>query len=249
MKKILTLITLLFFGLGLNAQTLPNVDLSFEIADPPQSGTHYTIPFGDSIPISFKITNHGTGDLDTVDYVFYSIDLLPSGMAFVATDSLTGEKVYLQPGEHFIDRGILFSNSDSTLAEDETYEYCFYLLHNFGDSLFYNDTNALNDTLCFSINYLRNPDATSIAGNNSGTNRIDLYPNPAVKDLRIDFPRPLNKTHSFIVTNMMGQEVYRGDIAAGRSAYTCDVSALPAGMYTVQISGADINVKKKWIKQ
>lgn len=250
MKKTFTLIALLFCCLELNAQTLPPVDLSFELADPPPSGTqHYTIPFGDSIPVYFKITNQGTGDLDTSDYVFYSIDLVPAGMAFVATDSSTGTKAYLEPGDYFIDRGILFTNTDSSLAEDFTDELCFYLLHDFSDSLFYSDTNALNDTLCFSVTYLKNPDATSIAGNNSGTDRIDLYPNPAVKDLRIDFSRPLNKTHTFIVTNMMGREVYRADIAAGRSAFSYDVSALPAGMYTVQISGADINVIKKWIRQ
>lgn len=249
MRKTFTLIALLFLGLGLNAQTLPNVDLSLELANPPQAGAAYVIPYGDSLQISFKITNHGTDALDTPDYVFYGIDLLPPGYALVATDSLTGNKAYLQPGDSFIERGILFGNTDSSATEDFTEELCFYFLHDFADSLFYTDTNALNDTLCFSVTYLKNPDAVSIAGNHPGNNNVTLYPNPVVKDLRMDFPRPLSKMHTFIVTNMLGQEVYRAAISAGRSAYIYDASDLPAGIYNIQIKGAELNIKKKWMKQ
>ncbi|MBL7707083.1 MAG: T9SS type A sorting domain-containing protein [Taibaiella sp.] len=249
MRKTFTLIALLFMGLGLSAQTLPNVDLSFELAHPPQAGAAYVIPYGDSLQVSFKITNHGTDDLDTSDYILYGIDMLPPGYALVATDSLTGEKVYLQPGDSFIAGGILFGNTDSLSTEDFTNEYCFYLLHDFVDSLFYTDTNALNDTVCFSITYLKNPDAVSIAGDHPEANSIRLYPNPVVKDLRMDFPRPLSKTHTFIVTNMLGQEVYRADIASGRSAYIYDAGNLPGGIYNVQVKGAEVNIKKKWMKQ
>src|SRR5690606_29824015 len=99
--------------------TLPYVDLSFELADPPPNGADtFVIEYGASAFIGFKITNNGPSDLDTTDFVLFGGDAVPPGWALVAVDSLTDEKAYLQPGQHFIHRGIDFSG-DTAATEDE----------------------------------------------------------------------------------------------------------------------------------
>ncbi len=82
MKKVLLLLILAGSAIFAKAQSsLPYVDLSFELANPPANGSNYVIEFGDSLSIPYKITNHGSNDLDTIDFIFYGGNCA-SGMGF-----------------------------------------------------------------------------------------------------------------------------------------------------------------------
>lgn len=247
MRKALLLLSLLLSALLGSAQgTLPYIDLSFELATPPPSGTDtFVIEYGASVSIGFKITNHGPSDLDTADFVLFGGDAVPPGWALVAVDSVTGEKAYLQPGQHFIHRGIDFSG-DSTATEDESYEFCFYLLHDWHEELFYQDTVAGNDTVCFNVLFKARP-STSVTDASKHAD-VHIYPNPALSELNIDIARPLSKAHQLSVVNVLGQKLLQTDLPAGIKNYSFDAQHLPGGQYFLIIEGPELQVKRKWLK-
>ncbi len=73
---------------------------------------------------------------------------------------------------------------------------------------------------------------------------IHLYPNPASSDLMIE--APTGAFTSLTVNNVMGQQMLQHDIDAGR--FHMDISALPAGVYTVVFHGVQGNEMRKFVK-
>ena len=77
---------------------------------------------------------------------------------------------------------------------------------------------------------------------------IKIYPNPAGKELRIkngEF-----KINTIEICNVLGEEVYKGSPLFWRGAggEALDVSALPKGVYVVQLSDGDHIYRSKFIK-
>src|SRR5690606_4593670 len=109
---------------------------------------------------------------------------------------------------------INFLNTVPGATEDLTFEYCFYLVHDQHDDLFYQDNNPLNDTFCIKIKYLKDPDAVSIADRKLNQ-AINLYPNPSTDKLTLQLTALKGAVSRYAVVNVLGQEVMKGDLYQG----------------------------------
>lgn len=249
MKKLLFALSLLLGTYTSKAQELPEVDLGFSLAIPHPTNDTFVLAFGDSLQAYMKISNEGPGDLDTLDYVLFDSELVPAGFYLVATDTTTYEKAYLAPNEHFIHNGINFLNTFPGETEDLTFEFCFYLVHDVHDVLFYQDSNPLNDTFCIKIKFLKDPNAVSIADRKLSQD-INLYPNPSTDKLTLQLSALNGLASNYAIVNVLGQEVMKGALSNGTKEQALDVSSLAKGMYTISVyRDNEILATKKFIKQ
>ena len=65
---------------------------------------------------------------------------------------------------------------------------------------------------------------------------LRLYPNPASADVTLRLNFPLARASTLTLYNMLGSEVLRLTVPAGKDEVAFDVSALPAGMYIAELS-------------
>ncbi len=75
---------------------------------------------------------------------------------------------------------------------------------------------------------------------------VDAHPNPAKETLYVKSSERENSSHiSYVVMNMLGQEVARGILTANG----IDVSDFESGLYMLRLSGKNGTATKKFIKQ
>jgi ELWxxDGT repeat protein len=74
------------------------------------------------------------------------------------------------------------------------------------------------------------------------TGRLAVFPNPAGPLLHVAFPVPLQSPGTLRLYNATGRLLREVQLAAGTRMGTLDVSALPAGMYSLQVG----TVREKW---
>jgi Secretion system C-terminal sorting domain len=71
----------------------------------------------------------------------------------------------------------------------------------------------------------------------AATNSLLVYPNPVVSSARIALPAPSVGKVSAMVIDMNGSVLRKFSFAPGTSVLDVDMSKLPAGMYSVRVSG------------
>lgn len=83
----------------------------------------------------------------------------------------------------------------------------------------------------------------SIATVNAKQQKISIYPNPVSDVMHIDY----NGEATATVYNTTGQVMMTANVS--NSSNTIDVSALPAGMYYLQLSGEGVDATQRFVKQ
>ena len=74
---------------------------------------------------------------------------------------------------------------------------------------------------------------------------IKVYPNPVSDRLNLSMPNELSDNASFIINNILGQNVMRGTLENNQ----VDVNSLNTGIYFIQISSNGKNGVKRFIKK
>lgn len=86
-------------------------------------------------------------------------------------------------------------------------------------------------------------------GNNTGSNRSSIYPNPSKNGLfTLSMPVPENELTAIRVSDMSGNLVYESILQSGND-YEINLSTLPKGFYLLQIKNNDTVEFKKLIIQ
>ncbi|MFN3530609.1 MAG: T9SS type A sorting domain-containing protein [Bacteroidia bacterium] len=87
------------------------------------------------------------------------------------------------------------------------------------------DPNRANDSLCVTISSAVSVDEGALDG-------LVLYPNPANEQLRID---GLPERAVVVISNALGQEVFRTQLSSGESHLQLQIGQWPKGMYQAHI--------------
>ncbi|MBP6730566.1 MAG: T9SS type A sorting domain-containing protein [Chitinophagales bacterium] len=103
--------------------------------------------------------------------------------------------------------------------------------------------NHIKDTFDFTINTIY----SSIETNSNSKDKFSIAPNPTNDKLNCSVTNAaLNSTIQ--ITTIEGRKVLTG-IPATQNNFDIDVSALPAGIYFLQLSDERQRVVKKFVKQ
>lgn len=79
---------------------------------------------------------------------------------------------------------------------------------------------------------------------------LHIFPNPTTGSLNIELPFPSELGMSLQVGSLTGQNVFNKDLEVGSAVQTIDASALPQGMYFIQIlSKGQVIAVNKFVKQ
>lgn len=75
---------------------------------------------------------------------------------------------------------------------------------------------------------------------------LRLYPNPTSTSFTLELPEPATPGTSFRIAGLTGQTLLQQRAEAGSKLHVFDLSALPAGMYFVQVwkEGSVVGVGK-----
>ena len=106
------------------------------------------------------------------------------------------------------------------------------------------DSNSVGffpSTDTMTINVPDNIFVLEITPSQAGGNAINIYPNPGSEYINIS---EKGKINSVIVTNLMGQTLYKFDCNSQK--VRIDVSAIPAGVYFIRINGIEV---RKFVKE
>ncbi len=113
----------------------------------------------------------------------------------------------------------------------------------------YVDTNHLNNWAYIPVIWQGNPSGLTELLNNTHYTPLEIYPNPTTDQL--SFKLNFDKANKYTVARILDlngralSSKYLGSAAAGTQQYSVDVSALPAGMYSIQvITERTISVEK-----
>ena len=74
---------------------------------------------------------------------------------------------------------------------------------------------------------------------------IKVYPNPVEDRLNLNMPAELSNNASFVINNILGQNVMRGSLENNQ----VNVNNLDTGMYFIQISSNGKKGVKRFIKE
>ena len=75
-----------------------------------------------------------------------------------------------------------------------------------------------------------------------------IYPNPATKNISIQFSRPVKSNSTIIISDILGQAIKSRELLSGEMKLDMDVSNLSNGLYTVTIINSDEVKNGKFIK-
>ncbi|MES2620483.1 MAG: T9SS type A sorting domain-containing protein [Bacteroidota bacterium] len=83
------------------------------------------------------------------------------------------------------------------------------------------------------------------------TRQIQVYPNPFTADVSIVLKEENLKEATFVITNTLGEVIYRKEENNLASNYTkvLDLSYLPSGVYFVQVQSMNTTVSKRIVKE
>ena len=109
-----------------------------------------------------------------------------------------------------------------------------------GNSLYLDNVNLFN---------LGQPNPTSIKTDETNDMTLDIFPNPAEKELNVTLTTMLANEANLTIINALGQTVYtrKLDVSNGTSAHQISVKDLSNGIYTVLVNAVNSSVTRKII--
>lgn len=93
-------------------------------------------------------------------------------------------------------------------------------------------------------------DTSSEGGVPEGDARLEVYPNPATHEVRVDVPAGVSGPVRIAVYDTLGREaavLWDGPAPAGEQTVTFDASGLPAGLYVVRLEAAGAVQSRKMV--
>lgn len=98
----------------------------------------------------------------------------------------------------------------------------------------------------FEINMVGHPTGVITTNNNNAV--IQLIPNPARNEVKVSF-KALEGKADLALTSVTGQVVYSKQIDAASGSVVVPLTGMPAGVYMVELKGANASFTQKLIKQ
>lgn len=77
---------------------------------------------------------------------------------------------------------------------------------------------------------------------------VTIYPNPVVDSFTISLANATEETLSIQITNLLGQQLYQGQLPSFQSQKTISFGSFPSGTYIVQLVSSNQTISKKIIK-
>lgn len=102
-------------------------------------------------------------------------------------------------------------------------------------------TQAGDAPLRFMLHF--NKDNTTTGITSVEANNITLFPNPTANVVNL-LLQPQHGFNEMSIINLQGQVVLQTALQAGETTQTIDLSALPAGVYTIKLSGSNTATRK-----
>ena len=69
----------------------------------------------------------------------------------------------------------------------------------------------------------------------SGVSDFDLYPNPADKEVTVEFEEAISDDTDWILFDQLGREIYKGELKTGTKSLNIETSDIPSGLYFFQL--------------
>lgn len=79
----------------------------------------------------------------------------------------------------------------------------------------------------------------------SSKNDLIIFPNPAHDELFLQTDLSMNETKEISIVNMLGTIVYSGTMNGNKNI---NISLLPSGVYSVELTGGSAVIRKRFIK-
>lgn len=231
MKKILFLALAMLalpFLQKLHAQATFTADLELIFRD---TTRHFILEPYDSLDVGFAVVNHGPDDIDTSNYVLFSMTGIPSAY-FLVVQSDDGHLMPIPEGDTVPSWGIRFTNMEPDTA-DITVDYCFFLRTTEDSDNFIDDSNQSNDTICFTVTYKKDQQ-TGIAHIGKQSVPLKISPNPASDIINIPVSEFGNKETRLTIYSTDGRIVYKQQWN-NMDNVQVDVRTWPKGMYIMDI--------------
>ena len=234
MKKTILSIFAFLFALmqttELKAQSTFTADLELMFRD---TARHFVLEVGDSLDLGFAVVNHGPDDIDTSEFVYFSMTGIPS-QYFLVIQSETGGLVPIPNGDTIDSWGIRFSN-DGSAPEEITETLCFFLRTNDDPDSFIYDPNQNNDTICFELT-LKVPDSTTSIRNLAMDAALKISPNPATSFVNVPVDGLQNQQGLLKVLSVDGRVMHEEHIKDYKQKnLQLNVANWPKGMYIVDL--------------
>ncbi|MCB9230077.1 MAG: T9SS type A sorting domain-containing protein [Bacteroidia bacterium] len=189
----------------------------------------------------------GTASGPSTNYIF-------SGDAGFCGGSPSGWSE-VSAGNQPFDRRFLLSVGPIDLAAGDTLSYDFAVIWSRG---YYNDNlgsvcelkkdaasitnwwqSQNNDCFHLSVGRDKTPSISA--------QRLDLFPNPARNAAEIQLGSPLQQNALLTLTNALGAVIHQENLPAGRQLHQLDLSALPGGIYIVNLQNETLNLSRKLV--
>lgn len=225
----------LLFATKAQAQPQVHADLELIVAYP---HNNQVIPFGDSVQTSFFIINHGPDDI-IGDTLLIRANNPAMGGGFVG-DIQVGDTGIAYSGLQWKDEGD--TNNDSL-------SFCYYFRNPVSYSNRVVDTNATNDTTCYS--YVMLGDPTTGIVTTQAHKLLKLFPNPASGLVNIQLNTEGYRQLQLRVTDVFGREILFHDYATknsfGKSDIQFDATGFSPGVYFVRLRADDKTFMSKLV--
>ncbi|WP_420318785.1 T9SS type A sorting domain-containing protein [Ekhidna sp.] len=78
-----------------------------------------------------------------------------------------------------------------------------------------------------------------ILGTENELSDVSLYPNPADKEVILEFAFPLSDKTEWIIYDQAGREVQEGEMSKGTKKLTVETTEMPSGLYFIHLYGED----------
>jgi hypothetical protein len=242
MKKVYSVLVALLIGFSANAQRV--IDLSTTLSSP---AANATITSGvTSVAINAVVKNLGPDSLEKVaDSIFYQylIDnqvlTITIGSQQTTTFARTGVSLKVNDTVH-INRNITITFPSSL---NGTHQLCVAALpvHRGTDTIA--DNVVANNIGCVTVNLVGGTnDINEITGNADENVVTNVYPVPAQNVANIDIALANKSTVTVRIADLMGRNMSvenKGTFNKGQHTISVNTSALPAGIYTYQVTMND----------
>ncbi|MEP5105786.1 MAG: Ig-like domain-containing protein [Ekhidna sp.] len=87
--------------------------------------------------------------------------------------------------------------------------------------------------------------AANVLGLGNELEDFSLYPNPADKEVTVEFVNPLSEETDWIIYDQAGREVLKGAMNIGTKTMTVQTTDLPSGLYFIHLYGEDAKRQSK----
>jgi len=94
---------------------------------------------------------------------------------------------------------------------------------------------------------LPEPDITTSLEDITFSDKIQVYPNPANRELNVVLPQAAQSTIPLVLVDAQGREVYNGQFSVGEQQKTLITTEMAGGLYVLQVQSPAGTVRKKVI--